>query len=253
MYESLAGRSVLITGGSAGIGFGIARLFARASAKVTIVARTSARVTAAVNTLALEGPSVQGLVGDISRREDVESVIAAVASAQGGLDVLCLNAGIYPLEPFDTLSEESWDHVLAVNLRSNFLCVQKALGLLRRSEQPRVVLISSITGPVTGIAGLAHYGASKAAQLGFMRNIAVELAASRITVNAVLPGTILTDSLSGLGAELVEAATKAIPLGRLGTVDDIGHAVLFLASREAGFITGQTLIVDGGQVLPESA
>jgi 3-oxoacyl-[acyl-carrier protein] reductase len=251
MYESLAGRSVLVTGGSAGIGFGIARLFARAAAKVTIVARTSARIATAANTLSLEGRSVQGLSADISRREDVESVMAAVASAHGGLDVLCLNAGIYPVEPLETLSEESWDHVLAVNLRSNFLCVQKALALLRRSEQPRIVLISSITGPVTGFAGLAHYGASKAAQLGFMRNIAVELAASRITVNAVLPGTILTESLSGLGADLVETA-KSIPLGRLGTVDDIGHAVLFLASREAGFITGQTLIVDGGQVLPES-
>jgi len=243
---------VLVTGGSAGIGFGIARLFARAAAKVAIVARTATKVAAAANTLASEGHSIQGLTADISRREEVESVVAAVESAHGGLDVLCLNAGIYPLEPLDSLSEESWDHVLAVNVRSNFLCVQKTLGLLRRSDQPRIVLISSITGPVTGIAGLAHYGASKAAQLGFMRNIAVELAASRITVNAVLPGTILTDSLGALGAELVQAATRSIPLGRLGTVDDIGHAVMFLASREAGFITGQTLIVDGGQVLPES-
>jgi 3-oxoacyl-[acyl-carrier protein] reductase len=253
MYESLAGRSVLITGGSAGIGYGIARLFVSAQARVTIVARTSTKVAEAAHALSSGGQAVLGVPADVSRGGDVESVMAAVEHTYGGLDVLCLNAGIYPLEPLETLSEESWDRVLSVNLRSNFLCVQKALGLLRRSQQPRIVLISSITGPVTGIAGLAHYGASKAAQLGFMRNIAVELAASRITVNAVLPGTILTDSLAGLGTDLVNAAINSVPLGRLGTVDDIGHAVLFLASREAGFITGQTLIVDGGQVLPESA
>jgi 3-oxoacyl-[acyl-carrier protein] reductase len=252
MYESLVGKSVLVTGGSAGIGFGIARLFARSRAKVAIVARTAAKVAEAADTLSLEGQPVFGIAADISRGDGVETAVARVAAGHGGLDVLCLNAGIYPLETLDTISEENWDRVLAVNLRSNFLCVQKALPLLSRSSQPRIVLTSSITGPVTGIAGFAHYGASKAAQLGFMRNIAVELATSRITVNAVLPGTILTESLAQLGEDLVEAARACVPLGRLGTVDDVAHAVLFLASGEAGFITGQTLIVDGGQVLPES-
>jgi 3-oxoacyl-[acyl-carrier protein] reductase len=252
MYDSLAGKSVLVTGGSAGIGFGIARLFARSRCKVAIVARTAAKVAEAADILSLEGQPVLGISADISRGDGVETVVARVAAAHGGLDVLCLNAGIYPLEALDTISEENWDHVLAVNLRSNFLCVQKALTQLRRSSQPRIVLTSSITGPVTGIAGLAHYGASKAAQLGFMRNIAVELATSRITVNAVLPETILTEALVQLGEDFVETARASVPLGRLGTVDDIAHAVLFLASGEAGFITGQTLIVDGGQVLPES-
>jgi 3-oxoacyl-[acyl-carrier protein] reductase len=116
-----------------------------------------------------------------------------------------------------------------------------------------VILTSSITGPITGFPGWTHYGASKAAQLGFMRTAAIELAASGITVNAVLPGNIATEGLAELGAGYVSQMTAAIPLGRLGSVDDIGYAALFLATDEAGYITGQTIVVDGGQVLPESA
>ena len=115
-----------------------------------------------------------------------------------------------------------------------------------------MILTSSITGPITGYPGWTHYGASKAGQLGFMRTAAIELAGDKITVNAVLPGNIMTEGLAALGEEYVSGMTSAIPLRRLGTVDEIGYAALFLASDEAGYITGQTLVVDGGQVLPES-
>jgi 3-oxoacyl-[acyl-carrier protein] reductase len=115
-----------------------------------------------------------------------------------------------------------------------------------------VILTSSITGPITGFPGWTHYGASKAGQLGFMRTAALELAKLRITVNAVLPGNILTEGLIGMGDEYVSSMAASIPLGRLGSVADIGNAALFLASDAAGFITGQSIIVDGGQTLPES-
>ena len=114
------------------------------------------------------------------------------------------------------------------------------------------MLTSSITGPVTGFPGWAHYGASKAAQLGFMRTACIELAKYGITINAVLPGNIKTEGLTDLGADYERTMAASIPLKRLGTVDDIGYAAMFLASDQAGYITGQTLIVDGGQILPES-
>jgi 3-oxoacyl-[acyl-carrier protein] reductase len=114
------------------------------------------------------------------------------------------------------------------------------------------VLTSSITGPITGFPGWTHYGASKAGQLGFMRTACIELAKFGITINAVLPGNIVTEGLAGLGADYLKTMAASIPLQRLGSVDDVGHAALFLASREAAYITGQTIVVDGGQVQPES-
>jgi 3-oxoacyl-[acyl-carrier protein] reductase len=114
------------------------------------------------------------------------------------------------------------------------------------------VVTSSITGPATGHPGWSHYGASKAAQLGFIRTAAIELAPKKITINAVLPGNVLTEGLADLGQDYLDAMAASIPLRRLGSTEDIGHAALFLASAEAGYITGQTLVVDGGQVLPES-
>jgi 3-oxoacyl-[acyl-carrier protein] reductase len=115
-----------------------------------------------------------------------------------------------------------------------------------------VILTSSITGPITGFPGWTHYGASKAAQLGFLRTAAIELSPQQITVNAVLPGNISTEGIDALGPEYRAAMESSIPLGRMGDVEDIGNACLFLATLEAGYITGQTLVVDGGQVLPES-
>jgi len=130
--------------------------------------------------------------------------------------------------------------------------VKAALPALSKSAHGRVIITSSVTGPITGFPGWSHYGATKAAQLGFMRTAAIELAASRITINAVMPGNIITEGLADLGDDYMAQMTASVPLRRLGTVDDIGYTALFLASDEAGYITGQTIVVDGGQVLPES-
>ena len=130
--------------------------------------------------------------------------------------------------------------------------IQACLPYLKRSDAGRIVLTSSITGPLTGYPGWSHYGATKAGMLGFMRTAALELARFKITINAVLPGNTLTEGLSDLGSEYMDTMIASIPLKRFGTVEEIGHAVAFLASEAAGFITGQTLVVDGGQTLPES-
>ena len=142
--------------------------------------------------------------------------------------------------------------MIGVNVKGTFFVVQAALSPLTASGHGRVVVTSSITGPITGYPGWSHYGASKAAQLGFIRTAAMELAPKQITINAVLPGNIVTEGLADMGEEYLDSMASAIPAGRLGTVADIGNAALFFATDEAAYITGQTLVVDGGQVLPES-
>lgn len=170
----------------------------------------------------------------------------------GGIDVLCANAGVFPDSLLADMTEETLDQVLGVNLKGTVFSVQACLPALQRSGHGRVILTSSITGPITGYPGWTGYGASKAYQLGFMRTAAIELAPSRVTVNAILPGNIVTEGLAELGEDYAEKMAVSIPLRRLGRVDDIGYAALFLATDEAGYITGQTIVIDGGQVLPET-
>jgi 3-oxoacyl-[acyl-carrier protein] reductase len=252
MSSSLAGRSVIVTGGSKGICQGTARVFAQAGAKVLVVSRTLAEADATADEFKRAGGTAKGCVADITDPGSNQMMAEAAMSAFGGLDVLCANAGIFPQAKIEDLSAEDWDHVMATNLKGTFLSVKTCLPYLKKSNQPRIVITSSITGPVTGFPGWTHYGASKAAQLGFMRTACLEVAKYGITVNAVLPGNILTEGLIALGPDYEKSMAASIPLGKLGTVDDIGYAALFLASKEAGYITGQTIIVDGGQILPES-
>jgi 3-oxoacyl-[acyl-carrier protein] reductase len=248
MFTSIAGRAVVVTGGTRGIGRGIAAVFAGAGARVLITGRDEEAARRAVRETGAAGY----VVADVARKSDCVRMAAAAQDRLGGLDVLCANAGIFPSARLADLGEMEIDLVLGGNLKGTILSVQACLPLLRRSGHGRVILTSSITGPVTGYPGWTHYGASKAGQLGFMRSAAIELARDGITVNAVLPGNIMTEGLAAMGEEYLRGMSAAIPLGRLGTVQDIGHAALFLASDEAGYITGQTIVVDGGQVLPEN-
>lgn len=252
MFE-LSDVRVLVTGGSRGIGLGIARVFARAGSSVAVSARSVEDLDRAVAELdGLGDGTVLAVPGDVADRRGAQTMVAAAVDGLGGLDVLCANAGIFPEARLAAMTEDDLDLVLDVNVKGTFWTVQAALPALTTSGRGRVVLTSSITGPVTGFPGWSHYGASKAAQLGFLRSAAIELAAARITVNAVLPGNIATEGLAAMGEEYVAAMARSIPLGALGEPEDIGHAVAFLATREAGYITGHSLVVDGGQVLPES-
>jgi 3-oxoacyl-[acyl-carrier protein] reductase len=250
---SFSGRSVLVTGGSKGIGRGIAAVFATAGAHVTIAARSQADLDAAVGYLdGLGDGKVIGVTADVAEPLSCVAMAKAAVEAFGGLDVLCANAGIFPDAPLATMTPEQLGEVLDVNVKGTVYSVQACLPALIGSGRGRVVLTSSITGPITGFTGWSHYGASKAAQLGFMRTAAIELAPHRITVNAVLPGNILTEGLKDLGEDYLAGMARSIPAGALGTPEDIGYAAAFLASDEAAYITGQALAVDGGQVLPES-
>jgi len=253
VFTSLSGRSVVVTGASKGIGKGIARVFARAGADVLIAARDQSALDAAAAELDAQGAGrVATASVDVASQAGCRAMAAAAVEAHGGIDVLCANAGIFPDRMLAEMTEADLDLVLGTNVKGTFFAVQACLDALAASGRGRVVLTSSITGPITGFPGWSHYGASKAAQLGFLRTAAIELAPRGITVNAVLPGNIATEGLADLGADYTATMAASIPLRRLGSVEDIGNACLFLATEEAGYITGQTIVVDGGQVLPES-
>ena len=247
MFTPVTGRTVLVTGGTKGIGKGIARVFANAGANVAVASRD--RETGEAAAAELGGVYVQA---DVASADDCERMAQAAADRLGGIDVLCANAGIFPDVKLADMTEAQIDQVLGTNLKGCILSVQACLPSLAASGRGRVILTSSITGPITGFPGWTHYGASKAGQLGFMRTAAIELAPKGITINAVLPGNIVTEGLASMGEDYAAGMTAAIPMRRLGTVDEIGYTALFFATDEAAYITGQTIVVDGGQVLPES-
>lgn len=252
LAESIRDKSVIVTGASKGIGKGIARVFAKHGAKVLLVGRDLTSAEAAAAELVAMGHTASGFAADVTSFEDMQAMAKAAVDRYGGVDVLCANAGMYPQVKIEEMSPETWDEVQATNLKGTFLSVKACVPYLKKTGEGRIVITSSITGPVTGFPGWSHYGATKAGQLGFMRTACMELAKYGITINAVMPGNIVTEGLAELGPEYMKGMAAVVPLGHLGDVDDIGHAALFFASREARYITGQTIIVDGGQILPES-
>ena len=252
MFASLAGRSVIVTGASKGIGRGLAKRFAEAGCRVTVVARSAEAAKVVAEDIAVAGGAAIPVAADVSTEEGVAAMAAAALGHFGSIDVLCANAGIFPASKIGEMSVAEFDEVMGINLRGTFLSVRACLPELTKTGRGRIVLTSSITGPNTGFPGWSHYGASKAGQLGFMRTAAIEFAPLGITINAVLPGNIATEGLLSLGADYAASMAAAIPMKRLGSVEDIANAALFFATEEAGYITGQTLVVDGGQLLPES-
>ncbi len=218
MLTSLKGKSVIVTGGSKGIGRGIATVFARQGARVTITARGEEALKAAANEI--EG-DVRYEVCDVADWASVKAMIDSTVKAQGGLDVICANAGAFPQTKIVDMDPDEWDSVVATNLRSSFLCVKAAIPHFEKSGKGRVVLTSSITGPITGFPGWSHYGASKSGQLGFMRTAAMELSRYNTTINAVMPGNIYTEGLQDLGQDYLDTMAASIPLKRLGDVEDI--------------------------------
>jgi 3-oxoacyl-[acyl-carrier protein] reductase len=252
MFGSLEGRCVVVTGASKGIGKGIAQRFALAGCRVLVVARSAGDALAVVEEIVAAGGTARACAADVTRAADMEAMAATAVEVFGGIDILCVNAGIFPASPLGAMTEAEFDQVMATNLKGTFLAVSACLPALKAKKSGRIILTSSITGPVTGFPGWAHYGASKAGQIGFMRTAAIELARHGITVNAVLPGNIVTEGLEGMGEQYLRSMAASIPMQRLGTVMDIANAALFFASDEAAYITGQSLVIDGGQVLPES-
>ncbi|MGF1681449.1 3-oxoacyl-ACP reductase FabG [Photobacterium minamisatsumaniensis] len=252
MLTPIKDQVVIVTGGSKGIGKGIAQVFARQGAKVIIVARGKEASQAAAEEIRNNGGSAEYYLADVSNWQEMNKMAESVRETHGRIDVLCANAGIFPQTSLADMDPEDWDLVMNTNLKSLFLSVKAVTPFMKEQGKGRIVVTSSITGPVTGFPGWSHYGASKAGQLGFIKTAAIELARSGITINAVMPGNIYTEGLQDLGQDYLDTMASSIPQNRLGSVDDIGNTALFFASDEAGYITGQTIVVDGGQILPES-
>ena len=252
MFTSIEGKSLVVTGGTKGIGKGIAKVFAAKGARVLLTGRRADTGDAVVDEITSAGGTAAFLQGDVSSWDDMQAMAARAIELHGAIDILCANAGIFGSSDIAEMSPETWDETIAVNLRGSFLAVRACLPDMKARGSGRIVLTSSISGPVTAIPGLSHYGASKAGQLGLMRGAALELAQSGITVNAVLPGNIMTEGMVEAGDDYIRRMTATVPMKKLGTIEDIAYAALYFASDEAGYVTGQTIIVDGGQVLPEA-
>jgi 3-oxoacyl-[acyl-carrier protein] reductase len=218
---------------------------------VLITGRDAVRGQKVAEEISAQGSPCVFTEADVRSLADMESAAGQAEERFGSLDVLVHNAGVYPEVSLEQMTEDDWDLVHDTNLKGTFFAFRACLPLLKQSRAGRVVLVSSITGPITGYPGLAHYGASKAGMDGFMRTAAIEVAPFGITVNAVAPGSIRTEGLADLGAEAIASMEALIPLHRLGDPHEIGGTVLYLASDLASFVTGQSIVVDGGQILPE--
>jgi 3-oxoacyl-[acyl-carrier protein] reductase len=251
MAGRLEGRVAVLVGAARGIGAAIAERFVEEGASIVI---GDTEVEAAQATVArLGGEAVARFVKtDISQAADAERIMETAQDAFGKLDILVQNAGIYPWTLIVNTDPAEWDRVMAVNLKGTFLAAKAALGPMRRNGYGRMVFTSSITGPRVTSPGHGHYSATKAGINGFIKSAALEFSGDGITVNGVEPGNILTEGMqTSRSAEFIRMMEQAVPLGRLGTPRDIAHTVLFLASDEAAYITGTTIVVDGGQTLPE--
>jgi 3-oxoacyl-[acyl-carrier protein] reductase len=247
MSGRVAGKVALVIGAARGIGRAIAERLAEEGARL-VVADTREPDAAHVARQGDHG----FLAADVADQAAVERLVATTLARCGRIDILVQNAGIYPLTLLPDIAVAEWDRVLAVNLRGCFLAIQAVLPAMRAQRYGRIVLTSSITGPRVTSPGHGHYSASKAGINGLIRAAALELAPFGITVNGLEPGNILTEGAAAeRSPEFLAAMERSVPLGRLGTPRDVAHAALFLASDEAAYITGTTLIIDGGQILPE--
>jgi len=241
----LDGRVALVTGASRGIGRAVARALAAEGAVVVVAARDTERLSAVVGEITGAGGRADGLTLDVADRASVEAAFSRLLEAHGRIDCLVNNAGVTRDNLLLRMKDEEWRQVITTNLGGAFLCTQAALRPMIKQRSGRIVNVASVVG-LTGNAGQANYAASKAGLVGFTKSVAREVASRGITVNAVAPGFIETDMTAAMTDKAREAVTTAIPLGRVGSPEDVAGAVVFLASDAAAYVTGQVLGVDGG-------
>jgi 3-oxoacyl-[acyl-carrier protein] reductase len=245
----LSGKVAVVTGASRGIGTGIAERLAAQGARVIVNYRTSAEgAEATVGRIRQAGGEAAAMQADVSQSDDAQRLIKESIATWGGLDILVNNAGTTRDMVIMMLKEDDWDTVIRTNLTSTFYCSKAAVRHMMRKRYGRIVNITSVVG-LAGQSGQTNYAASKAGIIGFTKSLAKEVGSRGITVNAVAPGFVPTALTDVLSDEQRAQAIDMTPLGRLGTVEDVANAVVFLASDEACFITGQVLSVDGGLVM----
>ncbi len=252
MSGRLAGKVAIVAGGTKGLGAAIAERMAGEGAKVLISGRDDRAGEALAATIARAGGTARFQRADMAELDAAPALVRTALEEWGGLHILAYNAGIFPQSNLINMPPGEWDRTMAVNLRGAMLAVKACLPEMTKKRYGRIVLTSSITGPRAAVAGWTHYAASKSGLNGFMRAAAVELGPLGIAINAIEPGNIYNSAgENAFPAERRAIVKSVIPLGRIGEPDDIGWAAVYLASDEAKYVTGQSLIVDGGQTLPE--
>lgn len=244
----LTGKVAVVTGASRGIGKAMALELASHGARIVASARNQELLDALVAEIVADGGEAVAIAGDVSIAADADRLMAQAVESYGRLDILVNNAGITRDSLLIRMKEEDWDAVLDTNLKGAFLCTRAAARVMARQKSGRIINISSVVGEM-GNAGQVNYSASKAGLLGLTKATARELARRNVTVNAITPGFIVTNMTDGLSDKARESLIAQIPLGRLGEVEDIAHSVVFLASDQAGYITGQILGVNGGMYM----
>ena len=245
MKIDLSGRTALVTGSTRGIGRAIAESLAGAGARVAVVGRDQAKATEAAAAI---GGGAQGFAADVGDPASITALVENVEKAFGQIDILVNNAGLTRDNILFRIKDDDWDTVLDANLRGAFLAIRAtSRGMIKR-RWGRIINIASIVG-ITGNKGQANYAASKAGLIGLTKSVAKELGSRNVLVNAVAPGFIETDMTAAMTPEARAALSGQIPLERLGSPTDIAGVVTFLASEYAAYITGQTLVVDGGMVM----
>jgi 2-deoxy-D-gluconate 3-dehydrogenase len=247
----LSGRTAIVTGGAMGIGCGIVRRLAEAGANVVVVdldPRAAEDIVAEENHE--RAGSAVAVPADVSDPLDVKRMVETAVDSFGAVDILVNNAGIYPVCPLAELDLRTFRHVIDVNLTGLYLCTKEASArMIDQGRGGRIVNVTSIDALHPSMVGLAHYDASKHGAWGFTKNVALELAPQGIWVNAIAPGGIKTPGLGDIDEETMATFAQMIPMGRLGDPDEIGRAVLFLASDLSSYMTGIQLVVDGGRLL----
>jgi 3-oxoacyl-[acyl-carrier protein] reductase len=253
MGTRLTSKVAIVTGSGQGIGRAIAIAFAREGAVVVIATRTAAHGEETLRLIAAEGGKAIFRQVEIADRDATRTMVDEAAATCGRLDIMVHNAAAFGRRSIEEMDDETLDRLLNVNVKACFTLTQASLPHMRRQGAGRIIVTSSVTGPKVSMPGSGAYATSKAAVTGFIHTAAIELAADNITVNAIEPGYIDTPGLSGLKARFgAERISQFIPAKRLGRPEEIAGPMVFLASDEASYITGETIVVDGGARLPES-
>ena len=251
--KRLNGKTAIVTGSGQGIGAAIARVFASEGAQVVLATRTESHGQATLSSIIAAGNEAALRVTDVGVAAEIEQAISFAVSRYGKLDIVVHNAASFAAGMVEQLDDALLEESLNVNLKAAFRLSKAAIPHLRRQGGGRLLFTSSVTGPRVAMPGASYYAASKSGLNGFIRTAAIELAKERITVNGVEPGFIKTPAMNLLADEEGQKImAKYVPMGALGLPDDIAYAMLYLASDEASYVTGQTIVVDGGSTLPES-
>ncbi len=245
--KELQEKIAIVTGAAVGIGKGIALSLAEAGAKVVIADIKEKELNQTLTEI--KGLDADGLaiICDVSKTEDIDNLVKKTLEKYTRIDILVNNAGIYPFKPFTDISFDDWKQLMGINLDGVYDLTRSVVSKMIEQEYGKIINIASIAGTTVGYEQLVHYSTSKAGLDGFTKALAMELAKHNINVNAISPGAIKTHGTSKLPDEQIKQIEMMIPLGRMGLPKDIANAVVFLASNRASFITGQNIIIDGGQ------